>query len=310
MLISLRVACLGLATVNLLETLAGSWIALLLPRRRMFCILDCIFGALAHSAPNTIIRLSEAMKDELVCLACLAPLAVMDMRAPHHHALVATDASLKCLAAVEAKVPEPLCSELCRTAISRGRWANLLRPVAAWERQHDLLDPTEEIEDPYAVHPFWELCARSLVYEELWRKRVERARHINILEARAHLAEEQRIAIRFGRRRVPFALDSQVCLGSFSKGRSSSPALNRCMKRSLGYALGGGVFSSYLYFPSKTNRADGPTRDSHPEAPDMVAPPWLLSNADQFFVGLDSWLESIDASFACKLPAAGSYGRC
>ena len=308
MLISLRVACLGLATMNLLETLAGSWIALLLPRRRMFCILDCIYGALAHSAPNTIIRLSQAMKDELVCLACLAPLAVMDMRAPHHHALVATDASLKCLAAVEAKVPEPLCSELCRTAISRGRWANLLSPVAAWERQHDLLDPTEEIEDPYAVHPFWELCARSLVYEELWRKRVDRPRHINILEARAHLAEEQRVAIRFGRRRVPFALDSQVCLGSFSKGRSSSPALNRCMKRSLGYALGGGVFSSYLYFPSKTNRADGPTRDSQPEAPDMIAPPWLLATAEQFFFGLDSWLKSIGASFSCKLPFA-SLGR-
>ena len=301
--ISLRVAALGLATAGLLQSLAGSWVSLLSCRRRMFCLLDNIFGALCYVEQNSVLRLSKAIIDELVCLAILAPAAAYDLRAPFHKALVATDASLKCMAGVQAPISVHLCRELCRTALTKGRWTNLLSPALAWERQHDLLEEDAELPEPYHVHPFWELCARSLEYKENWRHLVVKPRHINILEAKAYLTQERRIAVQTGPVRVPFALDSQVCLGSLIKGRSSSPALNAQLRSTLGYAVAGGVFGHYLYFPSACNRADGPTRDADPAAPDMVLPAWMNANSESDFLsGLDSWLDEVGASFECGLP--------
>ena len=216
---------------------------------------------------------------------------------------MATDASLSCMAGVEAQISKPLCSELCRTSLSRGRWTNLLSKGSEWERQHDLLLPEDEVEAPYSVHPLWELCSRCLEYREKWRTFVGKRCHINVLEAKAFLLHEKRIALRALPMKVPFALDSQVCLGMLVKRRSSAPALNRQLRSSLSYAIAGGVFGHYLYFPSACNRADGPTRDSEPAPPDMLAPAWLqLPCYDKFCEGLDDWLGEIDASFDCKLP--------
>lgn len=53
MLITLRVASLGLATVGLLESLAGSWIAIFGCRRRLFCIMEIIFEALSVEDQQT-----------------------------------------------------------------------------------------------------------------------------------------------------------------------------------------------------------------------------------------------------------------
>ena len=101
-----------------------------------------------------------------------------------------------------------------------------LSPVQEWKRTHDLLDVSEEAEEPYAVHPLWELRARGLSCSELWRESVGKRFHINVLEAKSYIKEEKRCAVQSPRRRIPFARDSQVCLGSLIKGRSASVCLN------------------------------------------------------------------------------------
>ena len=132
------------------------------------------------------------------------------------------------------------------------------------------------------------------VQREVERTFVGKRCHINVLEAKAFLLHEKRIALRTLPMKVPFALDSQVCLGMLVKGRSSAPALNRQLRSSLSYATAGGVFGHYLYFPSACNRADGPTRDSEPAPPDMLAPAWLqLPCYDKFCEGLDDWQRSM-----------------
>ena len=50
-------------------------------------------------------------------------------------------------------------------------------------------------------------------------------------------------------------LDSQVGLGALVKGRASSPAINRLLRRSLGFHLGCNVQEGLGYFRSAENPA-------------------------------------------------------
>ena len=235
-------------------------------------------------------------------LAVLSPLACTDLRAPYRELLVATDASLESMAAVRAYVSEPVSRELGRTSLTKGRWTALLGPHSAWERQHGILSAESEIEEPYNCHPFWELCARGLNFRESWRCSVTATRHINVLEMRAFLKEERRLCMQCKPGRQVFGLDSQVCLGALVKGRSASPALNCMLQRELCNPLGCGIFGHYLYFPSKYNRADGPTRKSDPAPPDVELPEWFWGEETEFLAGLDQWLESVGVDEEVSLP--------
>ena len=302
MLISLRVAQLGLATISLLETLAGSWIALLAPRRRFLCLMDVIFDALSVDDQKAVVRLSAELKGELLSLAILAPLATMDLRAVFSDKLIATDASLDCIAAVRATIPLHLSKELCRTALVKGRWTQLLSPSEAWRKQHDCLSPDEEVDEPYVIHPLWELCARGFHFTEAWRQKVSKKSHINILEAKAFLKEERRLAALQQRARYPTALDSQVCLGALVKGRSSSSGINALLKRNLPYPIGAGVYNFFMYFASKLNRADAPTRDSDIPGPDIDLPSWVFGAEEKFLQQLDVFLSEVGSAQESKLP--------
>ena len=64
MVITMKIAMLGYSSVKLLETLAGSWIAILTMRRRMFCLLDSVFEPLGIADGNKVVALSPALQDE------------------------------------------------------------------------------------------------------------------------------------------------------------------------------------------------------------------------------------------------------
>ena len=297
MMITLRVASLGLATISLLESLAGSWVALLGVRRRMFSILDCIFDPLGAGAnPKDVVRLSDAMKSELLSICILAPLAVVNLRAAYADFVSATDASSGCMAGVQAKVPVGVVTELSRHTLRQGVWTRLLPPEKAWLREHDLLAEDDELPaEGYRTHPLWEVMARFPCYVEKWRKLARRRVHINILELKAHLEEERRLCNSHNHLRVPFGLDSQVSLGAVVKGRASSKALNLQLKASMCYPIGADIYGMYMYFASASNRADGPTRDGDPAAPDLPEPAWwseLASGSTELF---DVWMKKSGA---------------
>lgn len=189
--------------------------------------------------------------------------------------------------------------ELARHALKKSNWSKLLSPMKSWAKGHGLLDPSDELagddDEAYTTHPLWEIVARALPYREMWRRVVGRKFHINVLELRAHLAEERRIATSHRSLRAPFALDSQVCLGCLIKGRSSPRQLCMEMKRGLCYALGGDIYGSYMFFPSSFNRADGPTRGRRPDLPDLELPCWRDAACLGDFAQMDRWLDKMDA---------------
>ena len=293
-LVTLRVCSLGLATVGLMESLAGCWVSLLGVRRRLFSLLDIIFEPLSIQDQQGIIRLSPEMIAELSMLVILGPLAVVNLRADFANFVAATDASCEAIAGVRAPISKEFSKELSRHTLRKGNWSKLLPPSKAWAREHDFLPAAEELPDEveeYKVHPLWEIVSRCPTYRESWRRMVNKRHHINVLELKAHLAEERRIATSKRSLRVPFGLDSQVCLGCVVKGRASSKALNKEMRRNLCYPISADIYGLYMYFPSAFNRADGPTRGRLPDDPDLEFPSWWEDAQEGCFEEMDWWLQ-------------------
>lgn len=251
--ITLRVMRLGLATVGLLEALAGSWVALLGVRRRLFSILDVIFEPLGIKDQKVVIRLSDELTSELMVVCVLGSLAVVNLRARAAPFISATDASGSWMAGVRAEIPEAVSAEVFRHVIKKGVWSKLLPPMAARDRAHGVLAEEDELpnsEDQYNSHPLWSTLARSLTYRETWRREVRRSSHINVLELRAHLLEEKRLSRHLQSRRIPYGIDSQVCIGAVVKGRAASPALNHELKKTIPWAISSDLYSGCMYFRS------------------------------------------------------------
>ena len=295
MAVTFRTARLGFASVKLIEMLAGSWISVLSCRRRMFCLMDVIFEPLGIDNPGGIIRLSEALRDELMTLAVLGPLASSDLRAQFLPFITATDASLDWMAAVRAHVDQQTVQEFARYSLKKSTWSRLLPPGKAWLRSHAMLDEEDEMpEEGFQSHPLYDLVARCYDYKERWRHPCRHGQHINILELKAFLFEEKKICQAALGRRSLCGLDSQVCLGALVKGRSSSPSLNRLMRSSLCYPLGSGVYSYFMYFATQHNRADGPTRGSLPAPSDLLEPAFLKKLSSGDVSAFECWMNGLE----------------
>ena len=108
-----------------LVTLLGYWTHALLFRRAGFSVLQDAHVA-ARDPSRGPIRLSQAVRTELLLLACLHPLLCSDLRAPVSGTIVATDATLTRGAAVYAAVPHDVARRLFAGAEFRGEDARLI----------------------------------------------------------------------------------------------------------------------------------------------------------------------------------------
>ena len=91
-----------------------------------------------------------------------------------------------------------------------------------------------------------------------WRQE----QHINVLEVSAFLVEFRRRTRQVHQLGTRFfnVTDSQVMFHCLSKGRSSSPRLNRLLRRVNALSLMGDVLPVHLWTISKWNFADKPSR--------------------------------------------------
>ena len=306
--ILLQVVKLGYVSVDLLQVISGSLISLFLFRRRLFCTLDLVFQCCVGRKKEDIIKMSGALKSELMVCALLIPFACTDMRAQPRGRVCATDASNWGEAGVVTEVDSSVCRELLRHCLSKPTWTKLLPPGKAWERAMGLLPPELELPEKslsYKMNPLWEILARAFQYRLLFKRKCKRPRHINIGELRAFLKAEVALGLELPRSREIFGLDSQVVLGCLAKGRSSSPCLNRELERTLGDVLGLSLFSETVYFETSRNPADDPTRGQPVRAADMSLPPWWNDLTLGRFEKFDAWLfsEGLDGHRLSGLPS-------
>ena len=241
--ITVHIVRIGCCTAGLLDVLAGSWIACLIYRRRMMCLLDLIYDGKRGHYPDEILKLSEPLKTELLLIASLAPLAVTDLRATDSDLLLATDASDWGTAVVSAEIPVEAGRELRRHVTRKGQWTRILSSVLHWQRRRGVLDPDLELPGGRlsGSSPLWPSLARGLQFQERSKRRyIGRRPHINIGEVRAIVDAEKLMASERPSTRFIALIDSQVAIGCYSKGRSSSSSLNLELSTGLPDALGGG----------------------------------------------------------------------
>ena len=208
--------------------------------------------------------------------------------------LCARDASGEWTASVRAPLKPEVVQEMARFSLKKGTWSRLL----------PLGELTLEKKDFFSL--MMSCLLRGLLltpFGALWLHLcntrnvggADAEGHINVHELRAFLIEEKRVARECRQKRVLSGLDSQVALGSLVKGRSASSPLNKLLRTNLCHPLGSGIFNYYMYFLSEENRADGPTRNSEPKAPDKAVPQWLVDLQAGDFVSFEKFL--------CSLPA-------
>ena len=85
--------------------------------------------------------------------------------------------------------------------------------------------------------------------------------HINLLEMNTVVSLQKQKLLSGLSDRHCILLDSLVSKGAFSKGRSSSHALQAVLKRSAAIQLIGGQYPGFSFAPTKLNVADDPTRN-------------------------------------------------
>lgn len=236
MSVTQRIVQMGVCTMGLLEIIVGSWTAIFLFRRRLLSLFNVVYAAIhGECSRQDVFRLSTELKEELMLLLALAPLAVTLLRVPNCSSLFCSDASDWGIGITKAELPPGFEREVHRHKLKKSVWAKLLSPLQALSRLKGILPADDELPEGQmlASHPLWIELASALPFEEVLRKRCREGLHINVLELRAMLTVEKEVARSSFPSRYFVLADSQVSLGVWTKGRSSSLGLNQELQQSL-----------------------------------------------------------------------------
>lgn len=233
------------------------------------------------------------MVDELWALIFLCPLFCCDLRASVDEEFSLVDASDAWRAEVSAQVDGVVADEMFRQRLTKAVWSRLLSPWRARQRAIRKLDPALEVpegEEPLKVHPLWTAVSRTKKFVLKQRHKIRRRCHINLSELEAFLEAEDRKARRRPSAKHLIGSDSQVVHGAIIKGRSSSSALDRRLRRALPNVLAYNAYSGAQYISTDDNVSDDPTRDRPVRDPNMVEPDWLVKLSQGVAAPLDEIL--------------------
>ena len=159
--VTLQLCALGYTTDALHLCLVGAWVSMLMYRRPLMAILRHAFSFVdaAHVDPlkPKVVRLTRALKDELVMLAILMPLAVTELSAPYHDWLYATDASSFRGAVVKCQPSREVVEVLWKSCRSKGSYTR-------FRSQHEILLRQLGIGEEVEEHMHEEPVRRPLAF--------------------------------------------------------------------------------------------------------------------------------------------------
>ena len=273
---------LGVCTISLLNVLIGSWTSVFLYKRRLLSLLNVCYAALQSSENSrTVLRLSDELLSELILIVALAPLAVTFLKAANASDVYASDASSWGLAVCKARLPSWIVGEVHRHKLRKNTWVKLLSPARALDRVHGELQTADELPggDAFHAHPLHQLLVTGLQFEEVLREKSRDGLRINIGELQGMVRAEAESVFAGFPNRTMYLADSQVALGCWIKGRSSSSGLNQVLQQSLPIHLGCGMISNAGYVPTDVNVADDPTRGKSVRRPSRDLPEWLKEHS-------------------------------
>ena len=191
---TLGVLKLGVTTLQLLEVLTGCWVSIFLFKRRMLSLLNTCYTALGSGEDRrSVLRLSDALRDELLLCCMLAPLAVTCLKAENADFVYASDASDWGYAVVRAPLRGWMRGELHRHRLRKSTWVRLLSPYKAHLRRRGELDAAEELPGgkPLSSHPLWSKLASCLQFDTVVKRQLRENIHINVGELNGMVAAER-----------------------------------------------------------------------------------------------------------------------
>ena len=165
------VAKQGSCTPDLLSTILGCWVHVLLYRRPALCVLDSSFRAAQGLPKHQVFRLPSACRNELLCFASLACTLVTDLRVKYSEDLYALNASPLASGICHAGVGQDVTRELWRHCEQRGLYTRFEEPATALLREIGLdPEPLQLSEDPSVQRPAGFPCRvpQPLVEGFLW----------------------------------------------------------------------------------------------------------------------------------------------
>ena len=174
MLCTCEIARRGACTPQLLQTLLGSWIHVLMFRRPALCVLNAVFADAARMPATQIMRLSRNSRNELLCVSVLGPLLQTDLRASWCPKVFMMDASPSGAGLCEADATPSVVQELWRFSEQHGYHTRLEGPASAILREKGFESaveygeaPAQLMQDPFPLHPslvegvLWDCCELS-----------------------------------------------------------------------------------------------------------------------------------------------------
>ena len=142
--------------------------------------------------PNTIIRLSPALRSELATFVFLGPLCSVNLRAQIDPTVTATDASSGWQAAVRAEVPAAIAQEAYRHSVQKGPGRVCFRSPGPGSRTmgYWTLSLSFLGGDVFVALPLYVGLATCPQYSELWRKSYKSKVHIMLPSSRPSFAKK------------------------------------------------------------------------------------------------------------------------
>lgn len=158
--LTLRLVKLGYATKQLLETIVGSWVFVLMFRRPLLSLLSDVFHEGEQFGQRDIFRLSTGSKQELLLLCTFAPFAYTNLRASPIDKVFCSDASLTGSGVCVASVSKSVTLELCRAAEQRGFYTRVDTSVLGSYMALQGQDIIAEREIPSSLNEgfLWDFC--------------------------------------------------------------------------------------------------------------------------------------------------------
>eukprot|EP00435_Cladocopium_sp_Y103_P022609 s2450_g5.t1 len=139
--VTLQICALGYTTDALHLCLVGAWVSVLMYRRP----LSFVDSSKVDSSRPRIMRLPRKLKDELVLLSVLMPLATTELSAGYHEWVYATDASSHSGAAVKCRPEGRTVEVLWKSCRSKGSYTRFRTQREILLRRLGIAEETEEI---------------------------------------------------------------------------------------------------------------------------------------------------------------------
>ena len=133
----------------------------------------------------------------------------------------------------------------------------------------DALDAEDRLD--FSIEGLEDTLANDVMLTAAWKVEHswywKKMSHINVLELASAVSEVVEVSNSEESTRFASFIDSAVCRGALSKGRSASKLLQPGLKKICACQISADLYPGWIYSPTRLNCADDPTRDAPLRSP-------------------------------------------